>query len=803
MKFSIGWLKDHLRTDANVDDITRALTDLGLEVDSVECAADNLKHLKVGEILSAQKHPQADKLKVCLVATSEGERQVICGAPNARAGIKVVVAQPGDYVPGIDTKISVGRIRGIDSYGMMCSEKELQISEEHDGIIELDASAKVGEPVADLMGLNDPVIQISITPNRPDALGVKGIARDLQAKGIGRVIEREIEPIPGTFLSPIKVSLNSNVAKKDCTLFIGRYFRDVKNGPSPSWLQERLKAIGLRPISALVDITNYLTYDQNRPLHVFDADKVTGNLEVRKAKKNEKLLALDEREYNLDETMTVIADANGAESIGGIMGGMESSCTSDTSNVFLEAAFFDAISTAKTGRKLKIESDARYRFERGIDPEFTEKGIEMASKLILECCGGELSEVVIAGSPPESDLMLTLDTKMLETVVGMTVDPEQQCKILKDLGFEVKGTDPYQITAPSWRPDITGDIDLLEEISRVVSLKNLIGKPFDLTGPGIPKPVLTKMQKRVSVMRRAFTIEGYDECITYSFIDKASAELFSLENGVATITNPISSEMTEMRPSIIPGLLMAAAKNQHRGAFDLRLFEIGSSFNGDQPNEEFLEASGVMIGNFLRKNSYEDMRFSDFFDIKSHVMQVLDRLNLQIDRMTFKRTAPKHYHPQRSAQIFLGPKILVGEIGEIHPTVIQNFDLKGPVHAFSIFPENIPIQASKSTGKKSLKTFDLPSATRDFSFIIDQEIEVSQLISLVYSVDKILIHEVFLFDIFDGVKANEQFGSGKKSIAFSVKFQPLIETLKDAEIEALSKKIIKVIEDKTGGNLRN
>ncbi len=802
MKFSIGWLKDHLETSANIDEIVDSLTDLGLEVESIVNPSERLKHFKVGEILSAEKHPQADKLKVCIVATSEGDKQIICGAPNARPGIKVVVAQPGDYIPGIDTKIKVGKIRGVESFGMMCSEKELEISDEHDGIIEIHGDAKVGQHYTEFMDINDPVIQISITPNRPDALGVRGIARDLQAKGIGSIIEQDINPTPGTFESPIKVVLNSNVSDRDCPLFIGRYFKNVQNGPSPKWLQARLKAIGLRPISTLVDITNYLTYDQNRPLHVFDANKVKGSLEVRKARENEKIIALDEKEYTLDSTMTVISDSESVESIGGIMGAMNSGCTYRTKNVFVEAAYFDAIATAKTGRKLRIESDARYRFERGIDPEFTESGMELATKLILKYCGGEASDLLVSGAPPKRSATINLDPYKLNSVVGMNVSPREQCRILEDLGFKISGEPPYEVKIPSWRPDIMGDVDLLEEISRVVSLRNLEGKPFDERNFGVLQPILTKMQRRVASLRRAFTIEGYDECITYSFLDTDSAEFFREGKTPAFISNPISSEMTDMRPSIIPGLLKAASKNQDRGVFDLRLFEIGSSFNGNLPGDEFLEASGLILGNIIGRNAYEPLRVFDFFDVKGHLLNLLDKLNVPINRLSFKRNAPSYFHPQRSAIIQLGPKIKIGEIGEIHPSILENFDLKGTAYAFSIFPENIPFQGSNSTSRKALNISDLPCANRDFAFIVDEKIQVDEVITAIYAVDKKLIAEVFLFDVFEGKSAYEQFGSGKKSIAFSVKLQPILETLKDAEIEELSEKVIKKVEEKTGGSLR-
>ncbi|MEM9269780.1 MAG: phenylalanine--tRNA ligase subunit beta, partial [Pseudomonadota bacterium] len=501
-KFTLGWLKDHLKTDASLEEILDALTDLGLEVEGVEDPTAALAPFKVGHVLEAEKHPDADKLRVCKVDVGGEPQQIICGAPNARAGIKVVVAAPGDYIPGIDTTISVGKIRGVESYGMMLSEREMQLSDEHDGIVELPEDAPVGASYLDYRGAGDPAIEIAITPNRPDALGVVGIARDLAARGLGELITPSTDTVPGTFESPITVTLADDVKDKDCPLFVGRYIRGVKNGPSPQWLQDRLKAIGLRPISALVDVTNFFSYDRARPLHVFDADKVTGHIQARKAKPGESLVALDEATYELDPSITVIADDAGPEGIGGIMGGLSSGCSDETTNVFVEAAYFDPINIAHSGRKLKINSDARYRFERGLDPASAPDGIELATKMILEFCGGEPSEVVVAGAVPNTARSYYLDPARVVSLVGMEIAQDEQVRILTALGFGVANEHSgLEVWVPSWRPDVQGEADLVEEVARVASLTKLEGKPM-ARPTGVAKPILTESQRRERVVRR-------------------------------------------------------------------------------------------------------------------------------------------------------------------------------------------------------------------------------------------------------------------------------------------------------------
>jgi phenylalanyl-tRNA synthetase beta chain len=527
MKFTLSWLKDHLETEAPIDDILYALTDLGLEVEGVEDRGAKLADFAIGKIMSAEKHPDADRLRVCQVDTDEGMKQIICGAPNAREGITVVVAKPGVYVPGLDITIGVGKIRGIESFGMMASESEMELSDEHDGIIELD-NGRVGQSFVDWLAVNDPakvdpVIEIAITPNRPDALGVRGIARDLAARGLGKLKSAQEVHYDGTFSCPVSISIDDDTLDQ-CPVFFGRVIRGVKNGPSPEWLQDRLRAIGLRPISFLVDVTNFFTFDQNRPLHVFDADKIAGNaLRIHKAKGGETITALDDKEYTLVEGMTVISDDNGVESIGGIMGGAASGCTEETVNVFVEAAYFDPVRTAYTGRALKINSDARYRFERGIDPEFTPQGVELATQMIMKHAGGDASDVVIAGAIPDVARAYKLDAARVQSLVGMEIPESTQRQTLTALGFKLEG-DMAQV--PSWRPDVQGEADLVEEVARIASLTKLQGRPLPRLTAGVPKPVMTPIQRRLVAARRTAAALGYNECVSYSFIDQASAKLF-------------------------------------------------------------------------------------------------------------------------------------------------------------------------------------------------------------------------------------------------------------------------------------
>lgn len=797
MKFTLSWLKEHLETDATVDEITEALTDLGLEVEGVENPAQKLAAFTLAKVKHAEQHPDADRLRVCTVETDEGDKQIVCGAPNARAGITVVLAKPGDYVPGIDVTLSVGKIRGVESHGMMASERELELSDEHDGIIELP-SGEVGQKFIDWLAVNDPskvdpVIEIAITPNRPDALGVQGIARDLAARGLGKLIARPVDPVPAAFESDIKVSIDDDTLEL-APVFYGRLIKGVKNGPSPQWLQDRLKAIGLRPISFLVDVTNFFTYDRNRPLHVFDADKVKGDLRVHRAKGGEEVLALDEKTYTLGKGMVAISDDNGVESLAGIMGGEHSGCTDETVNVFVESAYWEPVNIALTGRALKINSDARYRFERGIDPAFSLEGLELAVRMIVDHAGGEASEVVKAGEVPDHSRSYKLDPKRVISLVGMEIPEAEQRQTLTALGFRMEGDKAH---VPSWRPDVLGEADLVEEVARIASLTKLEGKPLPRVAPGVPKPILTPGQVRATAARRTAAALGYNECVTYSFIDQQAASLFGGGEDGSMLENPISSDMSHMRPDLLPGLLRAAARNQARGFMDLALFECGHAFHGGEPGEQNLQISGVLIGRTGPKDVHGASRPVDLFDAKADAEAVLAAIGAPA-KVQILRNGPDWWHPGRHGQICLGPKKVLGAFGEIHPKVLRNMDIKGPAVAFTIWPEEVPLPRSQSAARPALQVSEFQAVERDFAFVVDAGVEALTLINAAAGADKALIEEVRLFDEFTG----GSLGEGKKSLAITVRIQPTEGTLKDKDIEALSAKIVEKVSKATGGTLR-
>ncbi len=805
MKFTLSWLRDYLKTDVDVDNLIFGLTDLGLEVESVTDPAKQISHFTVGEIVQADQHPNADRLKVCKVSTEDGLQQIICGAPNACVGKKVVVAKPGDYIPGLDTVIKVGKIRGVESRGMMCSEKELLLSEEHDGIIELDVEVPVGAKFIDHCDYLDIIIDIAITPNRPDALGVRGVARDLAAKGLGEFKARSIPKIKGTFKSPISVRLSEDVVGKDCPLFIGRYIKGVNNGQSPKWLKDRLIAIGLRPISALVDITNFITFDSARPLHVFDADKLGSRLIVRKANREEKISALDGVDYSLSSDDTVIVSGNLIESIAGIIGGMNSACETDTKNVFLESAYFNPISTAKTGRRLKINSDARYRFERGVDPLFVESGINFATELILEICGGEVSEVIIEGEIPRNDKTINLRSSRVESLVGMKISEEEQIRILTKLGFQVsKSANSIVVNTPSWRPDIFGEADLIEEIVRIKSLSKLEGKPLKKTNFGVLKPVLTPLQMRASRLRREIALFGMNECISYSFIDAKSAELFSGEGKPIALLNPISSEMTHMRPSLLPGLLQAARRNQARSYNDLKLFELGEVFFGANPGEQAINATGIFVGRHLPKNSYDSLRDVDVFDAKKIVELALKDMSVLIENLSLNREGlPDYFHPKRAGTLALGPKNVLAYFGELHPRILKNFDLKGPAIAFEIFIDKVPFPKKRKLVRPQIKLSEYQSVERDFAFEVESSCEVNLIKRAILNSEKGVITEARIFDIFEGKEAELQLGKNRKSVAVMVRLQSFTKTFSDHDLDFISNKIISHVKKATGAKLRS
>jgi phenylalanyl-tRNA synthetase beta chain len=804
MKFTLSWLKDHLDTQAGVDIIAEALTDLGLEVEGVADPAAALGPFRIARVIEAVPHPNADRLRVCRVETfPDGpggpavEVQVVCGAPNARTGLVGVFAPPGTHVPGTGVDLKPGVIRGVESNGMLCSERELMLSDDHDGIIDLPADAPLGARYVDWKGLNDPVVEVKVTPNRPDALGVHGIARDLAARGLGRLKPLAVTPVPGAFATPIAVRIDPSLKAKGCPHFAGRLIRGVRNGPSPDWMQARLKAIGLRPISALVDITNYITFGLNRPLHVFDAARVTGDLRIHPAQGGETLLALDGRTYTLAAGQMVISDDHGPESLAGIMGGEASGCTPETTDVFLESAWWDPITIAATGRALKITSDARYRFERGVDPAFTLPGLELATRIVLDLCGGEAGTVVQDGAPIDPTRSYRLDPARVVSLVGMEIPEATQRATLEALGFRLDGN---AVTPPSWRPDILGDADLVEEVARIASLTKLRGAPMTRSQPGVPKPILTPLQVRERSARRSIAALGYNECVTYSFIDARAAALFGGGSDAVRVDNPISSEMTHLRPDLLPGLLAAAARNQARGFMDLALFEVGPAFQGGEPGEQHLQATGLLVGAAAPRDPHGSRRPVDVFDAKADAEAVLAALGAPL-RTQISRKAAAWWHPGRSGVIGLGPNAMA-TFGELHPRVLQAMEVKGPAVAFTVLVANVPAPKVRTATRPALAISDLQAVERDFAFVVDKGVEALTAVNAAQGADKALIESVRVFDQFTGDKAEAQMGAGKKSIALTVRLQPVTATLTEAEIEAVSARIIEKVTKATGGALR-
>ncbi|MFO7759319.1 MAG: phenylalanine--tRNA ligase subunit beta [Roseovarius sp.] len=798
MKFTLSWLKDHLDTTATVDEIAETLTDLGLEVEDVSDPAAKLGDFTLGKVLSAEPHPDADRLRVCQVATADGDTQIICGAPNAREGITVVIARPGVYVPGVDMTIGVGKIRGVESHGMMCSEREMELSNEHEGIIELP-SGEVGERFVDWLAVHapakiDPVIEIAITPNRPDALGVRGIALDLAARGLGRMKPAVSVDIEAQFPCPVRISIDDDARAGGCHVFAGRLIRHVRNEPSPAWLQDRLRAIGLRPISALVDITNFFTYDRNRPLHVFDADKLSGDLRVHRSDGGETFTGLDEKQYTLDAGQVVISDEAGIQSIGGIMGGLATGCTEATQNVVLEAAVWDHIQIAKTGRALKINSDARYRNERGIDPEFNMEALDLATQMILDLCGGAPSNRVVAGKTPDTSRSYRLDPARVQSLVGMDIPESEQRQTLTALGFKLEGNTAH---VPSWRPDIQGEADLVEEVARIASLSKLRGRPLARSEAGVPKPILSPMQKRERIARRTGAAVGYDECVTYSFIDQAAASLFGGGDDATMLANPISTEMSHMRPDLLPGLLQAAARNQARGIMDLALFEVGHAFQGGEPGEQHLQIAGLSVGRTGPKDVHGTSRMIDLYDAKADAEAILNAIGAPA-KVQILRDGPGWFHPGRHGRICLGAKTTLGIFGELHPRVLQALDVKGPAVAFTIFPANVPLPRQSKASRGALQISDLQAVERDFSFVINADVEAMTVVNAALGADKSLITDVRVFDEFTG----GSLGDGQKSLAITVRMQPREKTLTEPEIEAVSARVVEKVQKATGGTLR-
>ena len=789
MKFTLSWLKEHLETEAGLDEIVETLTRIGLEVEGVENAADKLAPFVVAEVLTAERHPQADKLQVLTVDAGSGEAiQVVCGAPNARAGLKGVFGAPGAYVPGSDLTLKVAAIRGVESRGMMCSVRELELGDEHDGIIELAADAPVGASYARYAGLDDPVIDVSVTPNRQDAMGVHGIARDLAAAGLGTLKPIEVPTIAGTYPSPIEIRTDD---PENCPAFYGRVIRGVANGPSPDWLQRRLKAVGQRPISALVDMTNYITLSYGRPLHVYDLAKLEGALVARRAREGEEVLALNGKSYRLDATMTVIADDAGVHDVGGIMGGEHSGVTEATTDIVIECAWFRPEAIALTGQKLALVSDARSRFERGVDPAFVEPGIEIATALAIELAGGEPSQLVRAGEPPLLERSIVYDPARCLALAGMDVPADRQQDILQRLGFTVTRGEPWQVKVPSWRRDVDGPADLVEEVARIEGLDALPSTPLP-RAPGVARPTATPEQRIERKVRRAAAARGLNEAVTWSFISEAEAEPFG--GSAWILANPISEEMKAMRPSLLPGLLAAARRNLARGAQNVRLFELGRRYLGES---EHATLGLVLAGEPARRWRAGKGRGFDAFDAKAEALALLAAAGAPTDNLQALAPASPVYHPGRSARLCLGPKNVLAECGALHPRILKAFDLDGPVMAAEIYLDAIPARRGSGHMRSAYAPPALQPVRRDFAFLVPKELAAAQLLRAVKGADRAAIVGVGLFDVFTGQGVPE----GRKSLAVEVTLQPGEKSFTDEELKAISERIVAAAA-KLGATLR-
>jgi phenylalanyl-tRNA synthetase beta chain len=797
MKFTLSWLKRHLDTSAPLAELSERLTMLGLEVESIDDPAARLAGFVVGHVLEAEKHPNADRLRLCKVDSGKGILQVVCGAPNARAGIKVVLAQPGVVIPATGEALKKGKVRDIESQGMMCSWRELNMGEDHDGIIELPADTPVGAALADVLTSLDPVIDVSVTPNRADCLGVRGIARDLAAAGVGTLKPLDIAPVAGSFASPTTVSLDFPAeAAAACPLFVGRTIRGVTNGESPDWLKALLSGVGLRPISALVDITNFMTLDLNRPLHVFDAAKLTGNVQARLARDGESLAALNGKSYTLDASMTVIADEAGAQGLAGVIGGEPTSVSADTTTVFLETALFDPMRTAAAGRKLTVESDARYRFERGIDAGFVFDGMEIATRLIIEICGGEASEPVVAGAVPAETRRIGFRPHRVAQLGGVEIAEASMPGILTALGCTVeKAGDAYDVIPPSWRGDITAEHDLVEEVIRIHGYGAI--PTLSMPRPAVIRPVLTPAQKRSGWVRRALAMRGLVETVTWSFLPLAQAVLFGGGKPELTLANPISADLDAMRPSLLPNLITAIGRNADRGFKDVALFEVGPQFDSDKPEGQKPMLSGLRAGRASARHWAQPVRAVDVFDAKADALAAIAAAGGP-ESLQVVAEAPAWYHPGRSGSLKLGNK-LVARFGEIHPRVLTALDVKGPVVGFELFLDAIPQAKVKPTkAKPLLKVSPFQSIDRDFAFVIDRDVPADSVLRAAKGADKALITDVVVFDLYEGPHV----GEGKKSLAIQVTVQPVEKTLTDAEIEAIATKVVDAVTKATGGTLR-
>ena len=797
MKFTLSWLKEHLDTEASVDEIAETLTKIGLEVEEVFNPASNLKGFVTAKVESCEMHPDSDHLHLLSVSDGQQNLQVVCGAPNVRQGLIGVFAPVGTLIPCYNEVLKVGKIRGVESFGMLCSEKELGIGEDHSGIIELPQDTQVGVPAADVLPI-DPVFDISITPNRAECLGVRGVARDLAAAGLGKLKPLEIRKISGTFTSPVKVKIEDFDA---CPTYVGRYIRGVNNkAQTPKWMKDRLTAIGLRSISPVVDITNYINYDMARPLHVFDADKLKGNITVRMAKEGEKFISLEEKEYALDGKSLGICDDEGVQCLGGIMGGQEKGCSDETKNVFLECALFKPECIARTGRHFQIDSDSRYRYERWVDPKSNVLGSDYATQMIVDICGGEVSEMEIAGSEDCAERVAYLRPERMKNFAGIDVSSDKIIEILTNLGFNVSVEADGQIKAisPTWRGDIEGEHDLVEEVVRMIGLDNIV--PESLPHDKLPRQVLTPAQQRMLTVKHELANRGLLETVTWSFTDSNIAQYFRRQNDdVVLLMNPIAADLNEMRPSVLPNLLLGAKNNIARGYGNVALFEVGPEFFGRKPGQQTLVAAGIRVGQTSKKHWTGEARAYDVFDVKADALAAIAAANGPFENAQITTDAPKYYHPGRSGVLRLGKNVLA-YFGELHPSVTKKIGLKQRVYAFEVYMDNIPLpRDAQSKAKKKLELSQFQPVDKDLAFVVDKKVKAIDVITAAKTADRNTITDVRIFDLYEG----ENLPEDKKSIAISVTFQPQEKTFSDQELDVLMKKVEMAVCNKTGGQLRS
>ena len=808
MKFTLAWLKDHLETTADAAQVADAMTMAGLEVEHVTDPTVALAPCTVARIVSAERHPNADRLQVCQVETVDGMKEIVCGAPNARAGLTTIYAPIGAFVPGLGVTLVEKPVRGVVSNGMLCSASELQLADDSDGIQELPPEIPVGTPVAQLFGA-DPVIDFEVTPNRPDWLGVAGIARDLAATGLGKLKHFDIAMVRGGFASPISVRIE---APGMCPVFAGRLIRGVTNGPSPEWLKRRLESIGLRSINRLVDVTNLIAYDRCRPLHVYDAGKLVGSEIVVRAGQmsagtahiaegtHEHLIALDGKTYTVDPAMCVIADAGGERPIGlgGVMGGESTGCSDETTDVFVESAWFDPIVTAQTGRTLTINSDAQYRFARGVDPASVVPGLELATRLILDLCGGEPSEIVLAGEHPANPPAFAFDPDYVKRLSGLDLAHDRIGTILGQLGFLITGGETagtWTVTPPSFRHDVDGPADLVEEVARIEGFDALPDTPLPDQTP-TSKGVLSPRQSRVRLARRALAAAGYAEAVTWSFTKQSTAALFGGGDDRLVLENPIAADLDCMRPSALPNLIQAAARNAARGHPDAALFEIGPIYLTDQPDGQRTVIAGLIAPSPARHwgGDAEDA----LFGLKGDLMALLEQIGAPVGSLQLVQGQNRDWwHPGRSARLQLGPKTVIAEFGAVHPRVLKALDADGPMLAFEIVLDSVPEPKSKSKTRGSASLSSLMPLTRDFAFVVEDGRAAGDLVKAAAGADKALITDVRVFDVYRGTGVPEGF----KSVALEIVIQPQAATLTEAEIEALSARVVAAVE-KLGGKLR-